>query len=186
MATSDPDYYSILGATDGSSREEIERLYKRLAQQHHPDLGGDEEQMKAINEAWRVLGDADARREYDAKQSRFVTAYEYTVYAQSTSQPAEADAVYGRIAGASLCIGAGLLLILLVRFHYVVFLWPLALLGTLIVLFGIFMAHGALVFARERMRPGHFAHRFVWAQELLFWIGVATAIAAIVYLITII
>ena len=34
------DYYSLLGARDTATREEIERLYKRLAQQHHPDRGG--------------------------------------------------------------------------------------------------------------------------------------------------
>src|ERR1043165_10074691 len=51
----DKDYYSILGAGREATREEIERRYKRLAQQHHPDRGGDEEEMKTLNEAWRVL-----------------------------------------------------------------------------------------------------------------------------------
>ena len=61
------DHYATLGAGREEAHEEIERRYKRLARLHHPDRGGDEEQMKAVNEAWRVLGDADARREYDAR-----------------------------------------------------------------------------------------------------------------------
>jgi curved DNA-binding protein CbpA len=43
------DYYSTLGAETDSSPGEIERLYKRLAVRHHPDRGGCEEQMKALN-----------------------------------------------------------------------------------------------------------------------------------------
>ena len=30
------DYYSILGAGETASQDEIERLYKRLAKRHHP------------------------------------------------------------------------------------------------------------------------------------------------------
>src|SRR5947209_18052105 len=64
------DYYTILGAGEREAREEIERRYKRLAQRHHPDRGGDEEEMKSINEAWHVLGDANARRDYDVTRGR--------------------------------------------------------------------------------------------------------------------
>jgi DnaJ-class molecular chaperone len=45
------DYYEILGASDAASPREIERLYKRLAHQRHPDRGGTEEDMKTLNEA---------------------------------------------------------------------------------------------------------------------------------------
>ena len=34
----------------------------------HPDRGCDEEHMKSLNEAYRVLGDAGARRVYDAER----------------------------------------------------------------------------------------------------------------------
>ncbi len=60
------DYYSILGADETDEASVIERRYKRLAVRHHPDRGGDEEEMKSINEAYRVLGDEDSRRAYDA------------------------------------------------------------------------------------------------------------------------
>jgi hypothetical protein len=166
------DYYSVLGAGIGATREEIERCYKRLAQRHHPDRGGDEEEMKALNEAWRVLGDADARRAYDAGRARASYA-SYKSHVPVSTQAAKADPVSGRIVGALLCLFAGLVLLFLVRVHYVVFLWPLALLAFGIVVFGVLIAHGALVFARETVAPGHFARRFVWAQEVFFWSCVA-------------
>ena len=166
------DYYSILGAQSGETRAEIERRYKRLARQSHPDRGGDEEEMKSLNEAWRVLGDEDARRAYDAGRER-ASRFAYRAYTPASSPGAKADPVSGRIVGALLCLFAGLVLLFLVRIHYVVFLWPLALLAFGIVVFGVLMAHGALAFARETVEPGHFARRFVWAQEVFFWSCVA-------------
>ena len=175
------DHYETLGAGRGEERAEIERRYKLLARRHHPDRGGDEEEMKAINEAWRVLGDADSRREYDARRPR----YERTPYAAHRpigSPGAKADPVSGRIVGAFLCLFAGLVLLFLVKAHYVVFLWPLALLGFGVVLFGVLMAHGALTFAREQVRPGHPARRLVWAQEVFFWACVLSG-GYVVYLL---
>src|SRR6476620_5368751 len=63
-----PDYYAILGANEDASPREIERLYKRQAHQHHPDRGGAEEDMKALNEAYSVLRDGAARKQYDARR----------------------------------------------------------------------------------------------------------------------
>ena len=166
------DYYSLLGVASDATREEIERRYKRLAQRHHPDRGGDEEEMKALNEAWRVLGDAEARRAYDAGRVRRSRAA-YEAYAPVSSHAAKADPISGRIVGALLCLFAGLVLLFLVRIHYVIFLWPLALLAFGIIVFGVLIAHGALTFARETVEPGHFARRFVWAQEVFFWSCVA-------------
>ena len=34
------NYYEVLGADDGASRRDIERLYRRLAHRRHPDRGG--------------------------------------------------------------------------------------------------------------------------------------------------
>ena len=175
------DHYETLGAGRAEAREEIERRYKRLARQHHPDRGGDEEEMKAVNEAWRVLGDADARRDYDARRApRARTTY--AAHRPVSSPGAKADPVSGRIVGALLCLFAGLVLLFLVKAHYVMFLWPLALLGFGVVLFGVLMAHGALTFAREQVRPGHPARRLVWAQEVFFWACVLSG-GYVVYLL---
>jgi hypothetical protein len=167
-AEPEKDYYSILGAEEESPRADIERRYKRLARRHHPDRGGDEEEMKNINEAWRVLGDADSRSAYDERRGERRRA-RYLEHTPASTPAAGADPLSGRIVGAGLCIFIGLVLMFLVRVHYVVFLWPLALLGLGVVGFGVLMAHGALAFAREaggRTRPARGA---VWAQELVFW-----------------
>jgi curved DNA-binding protein CbpA len=167
MEEADRDYYSILGAKENDARAEIERRYKRLARHHHPDRGGDEERMKALNEAWRVLGDAASRASYDARRARRRPAYRG--HTPVVSHGARADPVSGRIAGAIICVIVGLVLLLLVRAHYVMFLWPLALLAAAVVCCGVLMGHGALSFARSQVGPRHVARRFVWAQELAFW-----------------
>jgi hypothetical protein len=181
MKKPEKDYYSILGAEQSASREEIERRYKRLAQQHHPDRGGDEEQMKSLNEAWRVLGDEEARRGYDARRPR--EREKYRAHAPVTSPAAKADPVSGRNVGAILCVALGLVLLLLVRAHYVIFLWPLALLAAAIVCCGVLMGHGALTFARSRVGPRHLARRFVWAQELAFWSCVCVGVYGVYLLL---
>ena len=65
---SDKDYYEILGANKRASRDDLDRLYKRLAAHRHPDKGGTEEEMKSLNEAYGVLKNDETRREYDAER----------------------------------------------------------------------------------------------------------------------
>ncbi|HLL74014.1 MAG TPA: DnaJ domain-containing protein [Pyrinomonadaceae bacterium] len=189
------DYYEILGAGADAPRDEIERRYKRLASERHPDRGGSEEEMKDLNEAYGVLRDAERRAAYDSSRrpSQPAPAHEEgEAYANSYARPyapssgpaAQADAVGGRVAGALLAIFAGLVLLFLVRFHYVVFLWPLALLACVLVLFGVWMAHAAMTFARAGFAPGHFARRSAWAQELAFWAGTAGGIFVVYLLLT--
>jgi curved DNA-binding protein CbpA len=189
------DYYTVLGAERDDSREEIERRYKRLAVEHHPDRGGDEEEMKAINEAWGVLKDDSTRESYDTMRESYDGLREaYDVarrrsyappdFIPSTSEAAQADAVGGRLASAMLSMLAGVVLIFLVRFHYVVFLWPLALLGLSLLLFGVWMAHAALACAREGYAAAHPARRLAWAQETLFWSAVAGGGYALYVLLT--
>ena len=61
----DKDYYGVLGVEEDASRIELDRQYKRQAAKHHPDLGGSEERMKSLNEAYGVLKDPTSRRDYD-------------------------------------------------------------------------------------------------------------------------
>ena len=49
------NYYRILGLQNCSSLEEIKRAYRSLALKFHPDRGGSEEHMKAVNEAYEFL-----------------------------------------------------------------------------------------------------------------------------------
>lgn len=46
--------------------EEIKKRYRELCKQHHPDLGGDEETMKAVNDQYhKALKSADGQASFD-------------------------------------------------------------------------------------------------------------------------
>ena len=62
-------YYNILGVNENATQEEIKKSYKKLAVQHHPDKGGNEETFKKISEAYDTLGDENKRRNYDNQKN---------------------------------------------------------------------------------------------------------------------
>lgn len=47
--------YTVLGLARDASREEVSQAYRALAKRCHPDLGGDEAQMKAVNQAYSAI-----------------------------------------------------------------------------------------------------------------------------------
>lgn len=47
--------YRLLGISPTAPWDEIERAYRAKAKKHHPDLGGDEDAMRALNEAYSLL-----------------------------------------------------------------------------------------------------------------------------------
>ena len=59
------NYYEILGVNKTASSEQIKQAYKKLAKEHHPDLGGDSKKFAEINAAYDVLKDSQKRDEYD-------------------------------------------------------------------------------------------------------------------------
>jgi len=59
------DYYKILGVTKEADADEIKAAFRPLAKKYHPDIGGDEEKFKEINEAYSVLSNPQKRQEYD-------------------------------------------------------------------------------------------------------------------------
>jgi molecular chaperone DnaJ len=68
MATTERDFYLILGVERTASDAEIKRAFRKLAQQWHPDVNTDpaaQEQFKEINEAYQVLSDPERRSRYD-------------------------------------------------------------------------------------------------------------------------
>jgi hypothetical protein len=44
-------HFQVLGVSSSATRDDVERAYKRLASQHHPDKGGDPQAMARINAA---------------------------------------------------------------------------------------------------------------------------------------
>jgi molecular chaperone DnaJ len=65
------NYYDILGVDKKATTDDIKKAFRKLAQKHHPDKGGDEEQFKEITEAYAILGDEKKRREYDSYGQTF-------------------------------------------------------------------------------------------------------------------
>lgn len=62
------DYYEELGIPKTSTKEEIQKAYRKLARKYHPDrnkAAGAEDKFKRAAEAYEVLGDADNRKKYD-------------------------------------------------------------------------------------------------------------------------
>ncbi|HEY3992332.1 MAG TPA: J domain-containing protein [Ktedonobacteraceae bacterium] len=69
MAVDYKDYYKILGVDKTATQKDIQKAYRKLARQYHPDVNpGDtsaEERFKEINEANEVLSDPEKRKQYD-------------------------------------------------------------------------------------------------------------------------
>ncbi len=47
--------YRLLGLSPSATWDEIQSAYRRKAKVHHPDHGGDEDAMRALNEAYQTL-----------------------------------------------------------------------------------------------------------------------------------
>ncbi|GFZ49009.1 hypothetical protein JCM24511_06758 [Saitozyma sp. JCM 24511] len=59
------DYYKVLGVPRDADERTIKKAFRTAAKANHPDVGGSEEKMAAINEAYEVLSDAELRQRYD-------------------------------------------------------------------------------------------------------------------------
>ena len=71
MGRVEHDYYAVLGVLPDATQKEITTAYRKLAMQFHPDVNPSEEakeRMPLLNEAYAVLGDAEKRKQYDARE----------------------------------------------------------------------------------------------------------------------
>jgi hypothetical protein len=51
------EHYQTLGVDRNSTPEDIKRAYRKLANQHHPDKGGDTAMFQKIQTAYETLSD---------------------------------------------------------------------------------------------------------------------------------
>ncbi|HEY7692100.1 MAG TPA: molecular chaperone DnaJ [Gaiellaceae bacterium] len=68
MATTDRDYYELLGVQRTASETEIKKAFRGLARELHPDVSDDpeaESRFKEVVEAYEVLSDSERRELYD-------------------------------------------------------------------------------------------------------------------------
>lgn len=74
------DYYKTLEVSRTASAEEIQRAYRKLARQYHPDVNKEkaaEERFKHISEAYEVLKDPEKRRQYDELGANWKAGQEF-------------------------------------------------------------------------------------------------------------
>src|SRR5205807_10348804 len=68
VATTDKDYYELLGIARDADEQEIKRAFRRLARRLHPDVSEEpdaEVRFREISEAYEVLSSAETRQLYD-------------------------------------------------------------------------------------------------------------------------
>jgi hypothetical protein len=170
---SNKDYYGVLGVDKHASQIDIERQYKRQASKHHPDRGGNEEQMKSLNEAYRVLKDKSLRNSYDETQLR-PARHAFTPVTTPATPTARDVGVFGHCLSAGLCLFAGAFLLLLVRFQWMMFLWPLAVLALLVLGFGVMLARSAMVAVNNSLPVTNPFKRHTMIQEVAFWMAIVS------------
>lgn len=69
-----PNYYDILEVDPTANHEEIKKSFRHLALKYHPDKNGNSEESRqkfmSIVEAYEVLSDDQARKDYDGTTIR--------------------------------------------------------------------------------------------------------------------
>lgn len=88
------NYYELLGVNKNASQEEIKKKYRELVKKHHPDVGGDTELFKKINEAYEILKDPVKRQQYDNPVQHQFNSFDF-----SNSPFDDIDLVFSTIFG---------------------------------------------------------------------------------------
>jgi molecular chaperone DnaJ len=68
VATTERDYYELLGVQRGASEQDIKRAFRKLARELHPDVSeapDAEERFREVAEAYQVLSNSETRELYD-------------------------------------------------------------------------------------------------------------------------
>ncbi|KAJ7476828.1 hypothetical protein B0H11DRAFT_2030850 [Mycena galericulata] len=59
------DYYKVLGVARDADERTIKKAFRHAAKSAHPDKGGTEQKMAALNEAYEVLSNPELRQRFD-------------------------------------------------------------------------------------------------------------------------
>jgi molecular chaperone DnaJ len=68
VATTERDYYELLGLSRGASEQDIKSAFRKLARELHPDVSeapDAEERFREVAEAYQVLSNSETRELYD-------------------------------------------------------------------------------------------------------------------------
>lgn len=75
MASSQRDFYEVLGVKKTASPDEIRKAYRKLARKYHPDANPNdptsEDRFKEVSTAYEILSDKEKRAQYDQGPSTF-------------------------------------------------------------------------------------------------------------------
>ena len=76
------NYYEVLGVSSAATSQELKNIFQQLVRQCHPDktqLPDQTSRFLAISEAWKVLGNPELRKQYDAAWVQRCIAQSQTV-----------------------------------------------------------------------------------------------------------
>ena len=185
------DYYRVLGVNEEASKQELDRAYRSAARKLHPDGGGSEEDMKSLNEAHDILGDAATRNAYDAERKPKHIAYgssaafdpEAASKAGTLNIPVADQDLAGLLMGAATCFVIGIPLLLLVEMQWMFFLWPLRLMSLGALGLGVLMAHSALTVKRRNLRKAkrNYSRSLFLFHEAVFWAVAIGVIGTLIF-----
>lgn len=111
MAT---DYYTTLGVSRSASQDEIQKAYRKLARQYHPDKNPDDANAKKkfqeVQSAFEVLSDEEKRKRYDQFGADFESVgagrgygggpqWRYTTSSGPQTYPFDINDLFGRGGG---------------------------------------------------------------------------------------
>jgi hypothetical protein len=125
-----------------------------------------------LNEAYGVLKDKHLRASYDAGRRRPVTPQDFAPVATPTARDV---GVLGHCLSALLCLLGGLFLLFLVRFQWMWFLWPLAIVALLVLGFGVLLARSAMVAVNASLPVTNRFKRHTRLQEAAFWVAIVSS-----------
>ncbi len=123
------------------------------------------------------LRNIETRREYDAQRAKPARAF----VAQSTPTARDVG-LMGQGLSAFFCLVVGLFLLVLVRSQWIWFLWPLAILAVLVIMFGVMMARSTMRAVNTSLPASNRLRSYTRVQEVIFW-SLAIAIGYGIYLL---